>query len=302
MALQNSLNGKIIVSGPDKLVARFSAGRGLSEEISCPAAARSFLAEDTVVGQRNTLQLGTLATVNTGTGSGQVPTLDTNGQWPASTIPPIALTGIQVVADSAARLALSNVQPGDVAKQSDNGISYILSATPASTASNWISIGDTNIDASEIVSGTLSTARGGTGLASIGSALQVLRVNAGGTALEYDSIGGGSVRLPYTQVSAVTQTLVADNSYGANNASQVVFTLPTTSAIGTEIQVVGVGAGGWRIAQNAGQQIHFGNLSTTSGTGGRLDSSHRRDSVNIKCVVPDLEWVVTQSVGNQDVV
>lgn len=40
------------------------------------------------------------------------------------------------------------------------------------------------------VTGTLQTGNGGTGLSSIGSALQVLRVNSGGTALEYASAGG----------------------------------------------------------------------------------------------------------------
>jgi hypothetical protein len=43
------------------------------------------------------------------------------------------------------------------------------------------------------VTGTLPYGNGGTGLSSLGSALQVLRVNAGGTALEYASSGAGSV-------------------------------------------------------------------------------------------------------------
>lgn len=41
--------------------------------------------------------------------------------------------------------------------------------------------------------GTLSVARGGTGLTALGSANQVLRVNAGATALEYASVGSGDV-------------------------------------------------------------------------------------------------------------
>jgi hypothetical protein len=47
-----------------------------------------------------------------------------------------------------------------------------------------------------------------------------------------------------------------DTLYIANNASRVVFTLPSTVAIGTILEVVGKGAGGWKIAQNASQLIH----------------------------------------------
>lgn len=42
------------------------------------------------------------------------------------------------------------------------------------------------------LTGTLETINGGTGLTTIGTALQVLRVNAGGTALEYATISAGS--------------------------------------------------------------------------------------------------------------
>jgi hypothetical protein len=302
VAFQNSNNGKAILSQTDRLVGRSSAGGGISEEIPCTAAGRAVLASADVTAQRTALGLGTSATLNTGTGAGNIPVLDGSGKLAATTIPSIALISSQIVADSAARLALVNVEVGDVAKQTDNGIAYILSALPPSTAGNWIAIGDTAIDASEIVSGTVPTARGGTGLGSIGTSLQVLRVNTAGTALEYATPTAGAVRLPYTDVTATSQTLAADNAYGANNASQVIFTLPATAAVGSEIQIVGVGAGGWRIAQAASQVIHYGNLDTTVGTGGRIDSSLRRDTINIKCTVANLEWTVTQNVGNQDVV
>ncbi|MGL4910251.1 MAG: hypothetical protein ACRC4J_03585 [Cetobacterium sp.] len=302
MSLQNATNGKVIVSATDRLIGRSSAGAGLSEEIVCTSVARTLLAGATLADIRTALGLGTAATASTGTSSGNVPVLDANGQLAAAVIPAIAISSIQVVADQAARLALTNVEVGDIAKQTDNGLSYILSALPAATNANWISIGDTSIDAGEIISGTLAIARGGTGLNAIGSAGQHLRVNAGGTALEYASVGVALNRLPYTEVTTATAALVADNAYGANNASQVVLTLPATAAIGSVIEIAGVGTGGWRIAQNASQQIHFGNLSTTVGTGGRIDSTHRRDTIEIRNVVTNNEWVVMSSIGNMDVV
>ena len=59
----------------------------------------------------------------------------------------------------------------------------------------------TNLDASNLASGTLSndrldtvpTTKGGTGLTSLGSAGQIIQVNAPGAALEYADAGGGAI-------------------------------------------------------------------------------------------------------------
>lgn len=302
MALQNAANGKAILSATDRLVGRQSAGGGISEEILCTAQGRAMLAAIDAAAQRAVLSLGSAALLTAGASAGNVPVLDGAGQLLASTIPSVALTSIQVVADQAARLALVNVQPGDVAKQTDNGLSFILASLPASSNANWISIGDTAIDASDVSSGILPFARGGTGLGALGSSLQNLRVNGAGTSLEYYTPITTLNRLPYTEITTTTVALVADNAYGLNNASQVVSTLPSTAAVGTVIEIVGIGAGGWRLALNASQQVHFGNISTTIGTGGRIDSTFRRDTISIRCVVANTEWVVVNAVGNQDVV
>lgn len=64
-------------------------------------------------------------------------------------------------------------------------------ATPAFRA--LVSNDIPSLDVAKITSGTFAVARGGTGLSSLGSALQVLRVNAGGTALEYATPSSGTV-------------------------------------------------------------------------------------------------------------
>jgi hypothetical protein len=61
--------------------------------------------------------------------------------------------------------------------------------------------------AGSTLSDTVTVAKGGTGLTSLGTALQVLRVNAGATALEYATIGSGSGDV-VGPVSAVDNELV----------------------------------------------------------------------------------------------
>lgn len=261
------------------ILGRSTSGTGNVEALSASSA-------------RSVLGLGTAALADTGTSSGNVPVLDGSGLLSTSVIPPLALNTIQVVADQTARLALSNVQPGDAAKQTDNGITYLLSATPASTDANWIPIGDTTIVAGDIVSGTIAPARLGSGTAD------------GTTILYGDSVfRTAPTGLPTdNNVTGTTATMSAGNSYRANNASLVTLTLPSSCAVGQRIEVIGIGAGGWRIAQNSGQQIFFGNQSTTSGVTGRIDSTHRRDVLILLCVTANTEFQVISAIGNMDIV
>jgi hypothetical protein len=79
-------------------------------------------------------------------------------------------------------------------------------------------------------------------------------------------------------------------------------TIPTTAAIGDCVEIVGKGAGLWKLAQNASEIIHFGNVNSTTGTGGSITATNRYDSIKIVCIVADTEWVVASSVGNMTIV
>ena len=68
-----------------------------------------------------------------------VATLDGNSKLTLSQLPDVAQVTVHAVADQTARLALS-VEVGDIAIQADNGQTYVLSATPASTNGNWTPI------------------------------------------------------------------------------------------------------------------------------------------------------------------
>jgi hypothetical protein len=268
------------------LLGRNTALAGDPEELT-PSVARSLLG------------LGTAALVNTGLANGNIPLLEVGGLLNPSVIPPIALTSIQVVADQAARLALANVQPGDSAKQTDNGRTYILSALPASTDSNWISIGDVAIDASDIQSGIISPSRLGGGSPSATTFLRgdgVYAVPSVGSSISWSTVTSD-------------QFVAVNNGYFVNSTSLVTLTLPATAAVGDRILVVGRNSGGWRVAQNSGQSIEFLNLTTTVGISGRIDTEATptaartpKATIELICVVANTTWQVVLATGTIDVV
>lgn len=94
------------------------------------------------------------------------------------------------------------------------------------------------------------------------------------------------------EVTDTSATMAINTTYIANNAGLVTLTLPATAAVGDRISVAGKGAGGWKIAQNASQVIHFGSTDTTTGTGGSLASTNRYDSLEVICITTNTDFVV----------
>lgn len=116
--------------------------------------------------------------------------------------------------------------------------------------------------------------------------------------------GAGSITIsssgntPWTEVTGTSQSMAINNGYVANNASLVTLTLPATAAVGDELMIVGKGAGGWLLAQNSGQTVYFGTATTTSGVGGSLASTNRRDCIKLICITANTEFEVVNAVGN----
>ena len=79
---------------------------------------------------------GTAASKNTGTSSGNVPILDSNGKLDTAVLPALAISETYTAATQAAMLALT-AQQGDICIRTDQSKTYILSASPASTLANW---------------------------------------------------------------------------------------------------------------------------------------------------------------------
>ncbi len=111
---------------------------------------------------------------------------------------------------------------------------------------------------------------------------------AGGITISATGLGGFS----WTSVTGTSQLMVANNGYIANNGGLVTLTLPVTSNVGDEIDILGKGAGGWLIAQQPGQTIVLGSSTTTVGVAGSLASTNAKDSLYMICTVANTEWTV----------
>ena len=114
----------------------------------------------------------------------------------------------------------------------------------------------------------------------------------------WQTISSGSI--PYTVVTGTSQSMSTNNGYIANNAALITFTLPTTAAVGEVLGMIGINSGGWKIAQNTSQSIQIGQVTSTVGTGGYIQSQAGTDSLELICVVANTKWAVLgapQSAG-----
>jgi len=162
-----------------------------------------------------------------------------------------------------------------------------------------LTAGSAGITLSGFVEGAVITDAAGVVSSVTGTAGYVLTANASGTAPSFQAPASGGIL--WTDVTGTSQAAAVDKGYTANNAGLVTITLPATAAYGSIIEVAGQGAGGWLIAQNAGQLIHFGSAVSTTGVTGSIASTLQFDTIRLVCAVADTEFTVLSSVGNLDV-
>lgn len=108
--------------------------------------------------------------------------------------------------------------------------------------------------------------------------------------------------LTWTEVTGTSQAAAVTKGYICNNAALVTVTLPATASVGAVVRIIGKGAGGWQLAQNAGQTVQFGTKASTTGTGGYLASINQYDAVTVVCTTADSGWTVASSQGNITVI
>lgn len=101
----------------------------------------------------------------------------------------------------------------------------------------------------------------------------------------------------WSREAGAAVAMVIDRGYINTNAGLTTLTLPAVAAVGDYVEIAGEGAGGWLIAQNAGQSINFGNLVTTVGVGGSLASTNQWDTVRLICRVVNTGWSVLSNIG-----
>ncbi|MBI1766735.1 MAG: hypothetical protein HYR56_35460 [Acidobacteria bacterium] len=138
-------------------------------------------------------------------------------------------------ADSLSPACMGCVSGTQIGSLPTNSGSYIQNTSTPQANSNF------NISGNGVVGGSL-TVTGGT----------------------LNGNGSGLTNVPgifkWQVVTGTSQQAQSNTGYIATNASPVTITLPAAPNVGDTMRVSGAGAGGWQIAQNAGQSVIGANL------------------------------------------
>jgi hypothetical protein len=95
-----------------------------------------------------------------------------------------------------------------------------------------------------------------------------------------------------------SQTLAPNTNYFVANIAPISLTLPVVFPFGQTIKIENVGVSTFTIAQQAGQQIIFGNQFTTVGVGGSLMSNNVGDAITINCFSnASSSFIIESSIG-----
>lgn len=117
-----------------------------------------------------------------------------------------------------------------------------------------------------------------------------------GNDITISAVGGGFTWIPITSTPL---SFVDSVGYFAEDASaRPNIFLPVTCAAGESFAVTAVNILGWTISQNAGQQIQFGNLTTTVGVSGFLQTNAIGDTAYLVCSTANTNFIVVSAIGN----
>lgn len=128
--------------------------------------------------------------------------------------------------------------------------------------------------------------------------------NSGGDVAEYGDIvvglrGGVNTQfnaqalaiLPWSTLTS-GQPLVVNNGYFMANTANANYTLPSVCSAGQILQIINNSVFSVTIAQNAGQQIWFGNIATTVGVLGSIVSDNKGDSITLICSAANSQFML----------
>lgn len=193
---------------------------------------------------------GTAASRNTGTTSGTIPVIGSDGKLDASLMPAIAISDTFVVANQTAMLALT-AQVGDVCIRTDENKTYILKTAGASTLLNW----------QELLSPI--------------SPVQSVAGKTGAVTLNSSDVGLGNVtnesKSTMFSSPSFTGTPTAPTPSAGNNTTQLATTAFVTTAVNNKTSVTG----------NAGTATKLETARTITLTGDVTGSASFDGSANI---------------------
>ena len=170
----------------------------------------------------------------------------------------------------------------------------VLSGDVTTTTASLV----TAIGVNKVTYGKIQQASPLTLLGNPGSAAANIQEITLGTGLAF--LAGSLVATGQASIVEVFSTsvvMVPNTIYIVNNASQAALALPATFNKADLFLILGKGAGGWKVTQNAGQTIRSV-TSTTSGTAGSLASSNQYDNVALRGITANTDLVATARNGN----
>lgn len=182
---------------------------------------------------------------------------------------------------------------GEDASDSNKGIAS-FPTDDFSTSSGAVSLVDTVVKSISADSGSATPSSHAFTIAGAGA---VSTSGSGGTI----TITTAGI-IQWAEETTTSRALLVNEGVVGNNAATITMTLPTTAAVGDQIKIVQKGAGAIKIAQNAGETIHFGSSDTTTGVGGYIQSTSQWDAVELVCVTANNDWAVLNSVGSWTIV
>lgn len=110
--------------------------------------------------------------------------------------------------------------------------------------------------------------------------------------------GGSGPTFTWQQVTGDTNISFLNGYICSGGTGLINLILPTTAAIGNYFRATTVTASGFKIVQNSGQVIYFGNTNTLTGVSGFIQNTINRDSIEILCANTNTDFQVISSIGN----
>ena len=99
------------------------------------------------------------------------------------------------------------------------------------------------------------------------------------------------------QVVGVNQTMVASNGYLTSSGGTVNLQFPALASIGDVFRISNL-SGNFKIVQQAGQSVNFGDDTTTVGVTGYIQSASVGDTLEIVCYNANAGFQVLNAMGN----